>query len=416
MISILIVDDNSEKVRLIKNLILEIPDIQKNQVRTFVDLNGARLYLENNSVDLLILDLFIPNEFGDTPVPENGIDFLGELYNDKNKYCPSEVIGLTAHEEAIATYEKYFSDKLWHLIKCKEGYDDWKQPLRNRVNYLIKKKYENIYPSNVRYDYDVAIITALASPELSEVLKIGNWEKREITGDSTIYYVTILVQKDISIRVVAAHAPQMGMCAASTLTMKLISNFRPQYIIMCGIAAAVRDGDLVNLGDILVAEEVWDGASGKIKTTEDNSPLFLPDYRHKTLDEDIGNIIKNIKLEKRYLHDIREGFPSVSGKPKTVLDIHIGPMASVPAVIQNTQEVDEIKKHSRKLIGIEMESYGVFYSAKNCSHPKPKVISIKSVSDFADEKKSDDYQEYAAYTSAQFACRLIMNDLIYIND
>ena len=46
----------------------------------------------------------------------------------------------------------------------------------------------------------------------------------------------------------------MGMCAASTLTMKLIENFHPRYIVMTGIAAGVKDGDNINLGDILIAE------------------------------------------------------------------------------------------------------------------------------------------------------------------
>ena len=49
------------------------------------------------------------------------------------------------------------------------------------------------------------------------------------------------------------------------------------------------------------------------------------------------------------------------------------------------------------LIGIEMEAYGVFYSAANSMSPKPIAISIKSVCDFADEHKSDNYQEYSAY-------------------
>jgi len=35
------------------------------------------------------------------------------------------------------------------------------------------------------------------------------------------------------------------------------------------------------------------------------------------------------------------------------------------------------------------------------TNPKPKPLVIKSVCDLADENKSDDIQDYAAYTSAQ---------------
>ena len=40
-----------------------------------------------------------------------------------------------------------------------------------------------------------------------------------------------------------------------------------------------------------------------------------------------------------------------------------------------------------------MESYGIFYAAANATHPKPKAIVIKSICDYADSKKSDQYQK-----------------------
>ena len=58
-----------------------------------------------------------------------------------------------------------------------------------------------------------------------------------------------------------------------------------------------------------------------------------------------------------------------------------------------------------------MESYGVFYSANYGVHPKPKPISIKSVCDFGDRKKADNYQNYAAYTSARFMYDFVLNEL-----
>jgi len=41
--------------------------------------------------------------------------------------------------------------------------------------------------------------------------------------------------------------------------------------------------------------------------------------------------------------------------------------------------------------------------AKN---PKPTAIIIKSVCDFADKNKNDDWQKYSSYTSAAFANQL----------
>ena len=65
-------------------------------------------------------------------------------------------------------------------------------------------------------------------------------------------------------------------------------------------------------------------------------------------------------------------------------------------MVQDFTVIDEIKKHSRKLIGLDMETYAVFFAGENCSKPRPSVFAVKSVSDFADESKRDDFQEYAS--------------------
>ena len=41
------------------------------------------------------------------------------------------------------------------------------------------------------------------------------------------------------------------------------------------------------------------------------------------------------------------------------------------------------------------------------------VVLIKSVSDYADPEKSDNYQDYAMYTSAQVAKHVVCNHLEY---
>lgn len=73
--------------------------------------------------------------------------------------------------------------------------------------------------------------------------------------------------------------------------------------------------------------------------------------------------------------------------------------------------VERILKQNRNLLGIEMEAYGVLYAATHATKPRPKVFVAKSVCDFADEQKNDQYQDYAAYTSAKFIYQLALNYL-----
>lgn len=42
------------------------------------------------------------------------------------------------------------------------------------------------------------------------------------------------------------------------------------------------------------------------------------------------------------------------------------------------------------------------YAAEHATQPRPTPIIAKSVCDYADSRKSDQYQKFAAFTSCQF--------------
>nr|WP_298331952.1 response regulator [uncultured Christiangramia sp.] len=408
MISILIVEDNSAKVASIKEVLYEYPEAS-SKIQIASDTNNARRLLDNNKFDLLILDLVLPNNFGDAESPMNGIDFLNEITLDPNKKRPYHIIGISAYSNMIDEYSLNFKKNLWYLIEYEESNEEWRDILRNKIEYLIGSKTEMQSEELESYDFDVAIITAIQK-ELQKILQLDcKWTVKNLFNDDTVYHIGHIKKGDNLIRIVAACGPQMGMCASSALSMKLITNFKPKYLLMSGIAAGI-EGE-VQLGDILIADQVWDGASGKLRNNGDNGVLFQPDPRSKILEEGLREKLLHIQSNRKYLDQIRNDYPGDA--PKTILNAHIGPMASVPAVIQSNKEIEKIKRHNRKLIGIEMETYGVFYSAAHCKRPKPKVLSIKSASDFANEEKNDSFQDYAAYTSSSFLYKLILNELEY---
>ena len=67
----------------------------------------------------------------------------------------------------------------------------------------------------------------------------------------------------------------------------------------------------------------------------------------------------------------------------------------------------------RKTVGLDMESYGMFYATNNGTGLKATPICIKSICDFADSRKGDGFQKYAAYTSASFMKHLFETQLRY---
>jgi len=85
-------------------------------------------------------------------------------------------------------------------------------------------------------------------------------------------------------------------------------------------------------------------------------------------------------------------------------------MASGASVVAAREFAASIAGQHKDLLAIEMEGYAVMAAAECATAPAPIAIVIKSVCDFADAKKTDDWQAYAAYTSAAFADRLFRHN------
>jgi nucleoside phosphorylase len=257
------------------------------------------------------------------------------------------------------------------------------------------------------YNFDIAIITAVER-EFQAVKALSNeWKELVFPGDSSSFIETIFERDDKRLRVVAACAPQMGMNASAVLSMKLIYNFRPRYIFMPGIAASVKKSDTHGFGDVIVVDECWDGGAGKISEDSNGNSMFLPAANHLRLNVDVGQRILQIKNNSNLLRSIKDGWKP-NDVPNTELAIHIGSVSSVAGVIENGAVIDELKGKDRKLLGLEMEAYGLYYSAYNCGNPKPIAVALKAVSDFANLAKNDLYQTYAAYTSTKVMYEFIM--------
>lgn len=411
MLKVLVIEDDSVKAGKLK----EFVQSQGCESKVSSSKREALAVMQSEQFDLALLDLFIPDEFGDNPSPDNAFSLLQRLHKDQRLNKPLAICGITRYsdiEGANDKFKEYLGDV---LIKYEENSDAWKAQIRGKIEYL--KALSRMRPQKNPYDYDVAIITALRKIESEQLRKVfgGNWEALEVEGDDTTTYYTseLEVKSGVKIRVVTCYQQLMASISCSMLTTKVIANFHPRYLFMTGIAASVKTADEgVGYGDVLVATEVWNAANGKIKESEEETHLFMPDYRHEVLDAGFENIITKLMEDKQLLYDISEAFPSEAGKPYTKLQIHKGPMASVPAVVACEKVVNDLKAYDRNLLGIEMESYGLFYASAKGFKPRPiYTASLKSVSDYGTKEKCDKYQEYAAYTSAAVLKHIVENYL-----
>ena len=407
-IDILVIDDMQRKTEKIITVLKKSEyEIEQDVAINIVQ---AKKMLMDKSYDLVILDIQLPHRTGDNINKNGGIELLRSLNNGRLLH-PTHIIGLSAYQESIDESLMEFSEKSLILINYDETSNAWEKQLLEKVNQIGKTNVSKEREETMKYNYDIAILCALFDPELKSVLDLDcNWKKLDVPDDSTSDYYKGTFQKNgEEIKLVATYSPQMGMPASSLMATKLIDRFKPKYLVMTGISAGVKGK--VNLGDIIVADNCWDYDSGK-KIVEDNGlTKLIPDYKPLRLDPILSNSAKRFSTQSGVLADIKNKWRGPS--PSTSLEVHVGDLASGGSVVANSDVIQDLQQHARKILGVEMEAYGVYLAAYFGRQPSPKAIVIKSVCDFADQSKNDDYQTYAAYTSANFFYQLAKNEWNY---
>lgn len=395
--TILIVDDNYSKIQGITAALKDF-DFDFD---TVLSSRCALQKMKVHQFDLLVIDLQIPEALGEDIDQEGGLKLLKNIpYNPLIKK-PRHIVGFTSHKDSYDQCKDDFESSGWSIHLFNGDYDLIKSVITSQIDYS----------NNGKVSCDIAILTALEHTELEAVLnKNLNWEEVSEIDDCSKYYKGRLTNRDgKSLVVVAASCHGMGMANASAITMKMCLKFNPTYFIMTGIAAGIENK--VNLGDILVADLCWDWGNGK-QTIRDGKPVFLAAPKQEVLNETLRIKLRTLVTNRDYLEEIYNSWPS-SSRPEHALSAHLGPIATGAVVLEDPNVVEAIKYQNRETIGIEMEAYGVLLATRLSGTLPPHSIIIKSVCDFADPSKDDNYQGYAAHTSTSYAFKIIENILVF---
>lgn len=218
---------------MLKVLIIEDDSVKAGKLKEFVQTQGCESKVTSSKreaiaamlsdlYDLALLDLFIPDEFGDDPSPDNAYNLLQRLNNDRRLKKPLAVCGITRYSEIDVANEKFKEYLGDVLIKYEEGSDAWKAQVRGKIEYL--KVLSRMRPQKNPYDYDVAIITALQKIESEQLRKVfgGNWEALAVEGDDTTTYYTseLEVKSGEKIRIVTCYQQLMASVSCSMLLQK----------------------------------------------------------------------------------------------------------------------------------------------------------------------------------------------------
>lgn len=392
---ILLVEDNAGKAeRVIAGLRAEIPEppwlVEQAESAT-----EAKRLLRSNYYDLVILDIALPLRKPEAPDPTGGIKLYREVLDREVYRRPGHVIGLTGVTDIYESAGAAFGPELWSLIYFDDGSDVWLDRLSGKVRHILSA--ERAREATSESAFDVALVVAVAD-ELDQVRRNGwAWTKHDVPGDASLYFQADYQRADgRKARAILAKAPLMGMSAASILATKMGYNFRPKTIVMSGICAG--DSDQVAMGDLVAANPAWDYGSGK-HVGDATTNRFEPAPYQIPLSTRIRGLLERLEIDQAALDQIHGAFGG--GKPTGRPALHVGPFASGAAVLANKALFTAIQEQQhRKLLGIDMEAYGVMSAAQELPYPQPECLVLKGVSDFADTEKGDKFRHYAAHASA----------------
>lgn len=257
---------------------------------------------------------------------------------------------------------------------------------------------------------DVVVLSALGM-ELAPFVKLAGLKKsKSLCEPHTVYEGQVQsMVADRTLKVLSTHQLEMGMTEASYLTTRIVTSYRPKYVIMIGVCGGRRASG-VKIGDIIIPTISIAYQRGKVTGSGFQMELIGVDlnqglYKHIDQDE------SKHAIPGRVLTSWNQG---LGGNRLTVPEVHFAPIGCGELVVNQRGAIDKIAKlKDRKLAGVEMESYGVMRATHRLREEYDTLgLVIKAVMDLG-EKKTDNDKKYAAYVSAAYAHDLITNVLTF---
>lgn len=256
---------------------------------------------------------------------------------------------------------------------------------------------------------DIAIITIL-DEELAALQKIFQFgEPRERNG--IVFRSKSFRENSKNYSIICVQQTDYSNIPAATLATRILSEWNPRFILLVGIAGGVSQRENLQLGDVVISNNVY---YVEVEKIIDEQKLGRP-YSKEPPAKEFKNS-HQISREKNWQGKITETRPG-DGTPKVILgDIISG--EKLEADHNNTSLQKRLTDYD-KMIAVEMESGGVSKAIYEGSDrwPMAKFFAIRGISDFCDQEKNNEirnvWRNYSAETAAAYTYELIKNLTVY---
>jgi nucleoside phosphorylase len=398
VITVLCLEDQAELARQVEELAYGC--FGSNLVFTVAkDVASAKKEVQRTTFDIALIDIQVPFRAGEIPHATGGLLFLDHVLSSVHANRPRYLAGITTDRQAFEKADSQFSSSMFTLVQRDVGSTEWLGRLTRFFSYVesVSVKDEGTRQGARRSgEPTLLVVCALHKKELvpsMEAFPSTHWTLIEDGQDPTSCFKGTVMTRSGQHTVLAAAAHEPGAPVAAALTARLIQKFKPKIVAMTGIAAATSKD--CGFGDILFGEHIWDYTTGK--ATQEG---LRPEVRSVKCDAMVLDQSRQLALDSPFINSVMDEWPGP--KPATRLQVHFGPITSGGAVIEDEAQVKRVLARDRKTIGLDMEAYGVAVAAWYSERPSPPVLIAKSVVDHAVPPKTDQWHEYAAYTSARF--------------
>ena len=346
----------------------------------------------------MVIDVNLPLRDKEGPASDGGTKLMRQVGRGTgNMIRPAFVVGITGYPDLVAEAAATFAEHGWAMLTYAANSSKWEESLANQCKHVWSYR-ERLLASASSHLCDAVIVTALAEPELDAVRQRPcKFETHANPLDTARYYKGTIAHGRGELSVVAVSAPEVGNAASAVVTSKAICMFRPKACVLVGICAGID----AQIGDLAVAEFALHYESGKYTEGEGGKAVFKPHPRYQPASPRMLEAIRRHNID-RAADNL--GLPAAwpGNCPKNSPVVHVGPVASGAAVVENAGMVEGFKFRDRKLIALEMESYGFYLACKHALSPAPEFVMVKAVCDTVRPPKLDEYQKYAAFLSSSY--------------
>jgi nucleoside phosphorylase len=261
--------------------------------------------------------------------------------------------------------------------------------------------------------YDALVITALDREFEPYKSKFDLLPVRHFPG---AYEFPFADKSGVTRKGIALSIGKSGQARAASLTQSLLVAFRPRLALMSGFCGGVAGK--AKLGDLMIFESSVDWDYGKWTEEPDRTEgsvgsksVFLSRPTPIGIDGSPAHWAARQLIDSKFNEEgavVRE-VKLLSKGNLTSFSVHLAPAASGSAVVTDHAIIKRIRGLNEAIRAVDMESYGFYFACSQTYVVKPQFICVKSVADFCNGEKGDEFHEACSEISAMGVIGMLRN-------